>query len=85
MSQIDQARQAKLVHKAAILSRPNVVGLGVGYKLRRGAATDELSVVVLVRQKVPLAGLTDEAVIPQELEGVRTDVVEVGDLRALYD
>ncbi len=83
MSQLNEVRQAKTLHKAEILAKPNVVGLGVGYKVSARRTTDELSVVVLVRHKVPLVGLSSEALIPQEVGGVRTDVLAVGDLRPL--
>jgi hypothetical protein len=83
MSQFDEVRQAKALHKSAILSRPNVVGVGVGYKVSGKQVSDELSVVVLVRRKIPDAGLSAEALVPQEISGVRTDVIEVGDLRPL--
>jgi hypothetical protein len=83
MSAWDEVARAKALHKAFFLSKPNVVGVGVGYKTSAARATDELSVVVLVRRKVPLAALTPEAVVPREVSGIRTDVMEVGDLRAL--
>jgi hypothetical protein len=38
--------------------------------------------VVLVEQKKPLAALSAQDVIPPDLEGIRTDVYEVGYLRA---
>jgi hypothetical protein len=83
MTQLDEVKLAKTAFKASILSRSNVVGVGVGYKVTRNLMTDELSVVVLVRQKVPYAGLPTKSVIPQEVAGIRTDVIEVGDLRPL--
>lgn len=83
MSEQQNVRQVKELHKEEILTTPNVVGVGTGYKVSRGERTDQLSVTVLVQQKVPKAGLAPEAVIPPELEGIRTDVMEVGYLRAL--
>jgi hypothetical protein len=82
MSQRVDVTQVKETHKEAIMARPNVVGVGTGYKVSRGQRTDELCVVVLVRQKVPEAGLHPQALVPQEVGGVATDVVQVGDLRA---
>ena len=82
MSLLEEVKQAKALHKEALFARPNVVGVGVGYKQTRGQPTEQLSVVVLVRQKMPLAGLLPEAVVPQEVAGVPTDVLEVGDLRS---
>jgi hypothetical protein len=83
VAQFDDARQAKSFSKATLLSLPNVVGIGIGYKVSERRRTDEISVVVLVRQKIPLAGLAKTALIPQEVNGVRTDVMQVGDIRPL--
>lgn len=77
------AAQAKALYTANILQKPNVVGVGVGFKSVNGQRTGEYSVVVLVRQKLPIAGLHPQALIPSELNGVPTDVVQVGELRAL--
>jgi hypothetical protein len=85
MMSFEEAKMAKSAYTADILSRPNVVGLGIGYKVRGKRVTDELSVVVLVRQKVPPVSLLAAEMIPQEVVGVRTDVVEVGNLRPLED
>jgi hypothetical protein len=82
MSQRDDVRRVKELHKANLLATPNVTGVGFGYKDTRGERTDEVSVKVLVQRKVPRAGLTPEALIPPELDGVRTDVIQVGYLRA---
>jgi hypothetical protein len=70
-------------HKEFVLSKPNVVGVGTGFREIRGRKTDEICVVALVRQKIPKAGLSAEDIIPTKLEGVSTDVVQVGELRAL--
>jgi hypothetical protein len=83
MSEFEQVRQAKTFHKAALLTQPNVVGVGVGYKTIGKQETNELCVVVMVQQKMPLADLPVEAVIPQEVAGVPTDVIQVGFVRAL--
>lgn len=83
MSLLEEAKQAKSAHRTNILAKPNVVGLGVGYKETADRVTDELSVVVLVRHKVPLVSLPTEGIIPQEVNGVRTDVMQVGEIRPL--
>jgi len=83
MSQLQEARQAKAVHTTDIMSRANVVGVGVGYKVSDSQVSDEISVVVLVSQKVPKSSLSSKSIIPQEVNDVRTDVLQVGELRAL--
>lgn len=82
MSQHEQVRSVKDSHKGMLLAKANVVGVGVGEKVSHGKSTGELSVVILVRQKVPLVGLEPQAVVPREVDGIRTDVLEVGDVRA---
>lgn len=76
------AIQAQQLYQPALLAKANVVGVAVGFKEAKGAKTGEVAVVVLVEQKKPLAALSAEDVIPAELDGMRTDVFEVGYLRA---
>ncbi|MBK8022682.1 MAG: hypothetical protein IPK19_14925 [Chloroflexi bacterium] len=79
----DQAIMAQAVHEEALLSKRNVVGVAVGYKNQEGATQGDVAVVVLVERKLPIAALSVDDMVPRELEGMRTDVVEVGVLRAL--
>jgi hypothetical protein len=83
MSLLAEVQEAKSANKASLLAHPNVVGLGVGYKVSGSQHTDELCVVVLVRRKLPPVSLSEADFIPREVAGVRTDVFEVGDLRPL--
>lgn len=80
---VAQAIEAQSLYQHSLLKKPNVVGVAVGFKESNGVVTDQLAVVVLVEQKKPLAALSAESAIPRELDGLRTDVVEVGYLRAL--
>ena len=80
---INEVKMAKSALKDALLFRPNIVGLGVGYKQRAGRETSELSVVVMVRHKIPSISLAPGEMIPPVVDGVRTDVIEVGTIRAL--
>jgi hypothetical protein len=83
MPELNEVKQAKTIHKAAILAKPNVVGVGIGYKNAADQKTSELSVIALVREKIPAAGLPAGALVPREVEGVRTAVMQVGDIRPL--
>jgi hypothetical protein len=74
--------QAQAVAEGELLAKPNVVGVAVGYKEDKTATAGELSVVVLVERKVPLAALSAADMVPKQIDGVRTDVYEVGYLRA---
>lgn len=79
MAQIGTVKQR---HASDLLARRNVVACGVGYKVRRGVRTDELSLIVSVTHKVHRSTLAPEDLIPPEVDGVPTDVVETGVLRA---
>lgn len=69
-------------HRSELLSKPNVVGVGVGLRERGGSRTDEVALVVLVRRKVPDHQLAPQDQLPRVLDGVPIDVQEVGDVRA---
>lgn len=75
--------RARQVHQEEILSKPNVVGVGVGLREKAGRRTGEVVLTALVRQKVPEAALAPEEIVPPVVDGVPTDVMEVGDLVAL--
>lgn len=83
MAEQSSITQVKETHEPVIMTKTNVVGVGVGYKISQGAVTDTESIMVLVRRKVPQAALTPDMLVPRAYDGVPTDVVEVGDLRAL--
>lgn len=68
-------------HASSLLARANVVGVGIGRKVRRGQRLPGLCLTVLVREKLPVAALDLADVIPARIGGVRTDVLESGALR----
>jgi hypothetical protein len=82
---MEEVRRVKAQFTDLLLAKSNVVGCGVGYKEVAGTRTGELCVVVSVAQKVSRGQLAPEHLVPQALEGVRTDVQETGVIRALRD
>ncbi len=82
---LEAVRQAKREAAASLGGRPNTVAVGVGYKITGGVQTTDLAVVVSVRRKVPLAELSAADAIPQTVGGIRTDVVETGEIVAFQD
>lgn len=68
-----------------IFRKRNVVACGLGYKISEGEPTGELSLIVSVTEKVPAAQLSAQDLVPKSLEGMLTDVVETGRIRALSD
>ena len=64
------------------LERRNVVGCGVGYKIKGDQLTGTPSVVVSVTKKIPESALSPTDVIPKQVDGAATDVVETGEILA---
>ncbi len=83
MEPIEKVKQVKDQYTDELMQKANVVGVGIGLAHRNGVVTDELSIVVMVRQKVPRQKLDESDIIPQEIEGVKVDVQSVGDIRAM--
>ena len=79
---IAQVSEIKGAHTFDLLGKRNVVGVGMGYKFSRGVSTGELSLIVSVTHKVDVSALAAEDLVPKALDGVKTDVVEMGVLRA---
>lgn len=74
-----QRRQATL---EAIPHDSNIHGIGFGAKCTAGAGLDDLAVRIYVRTKVPRSKLTRRNKVPDSVNGMPTDVVQVGDIRA---
>ncbi len=63
-----------------LMEKAHVVGVGIGLAKVDDEYTDEMALVVLVDEKVPLEELDEEDQIPSELDGVRVDVQETGEI-----
>jgi hypothetical protein len=81
--QLERAREVKNRYEGELMARPDVVGVGVGMRQRGGETTDEVCIVVMVKEKHPLSALDAERVLPAVLDGVPVDVQAVGEIRAL--
>jgi hypothetical protein len=81
----------KLIHKYNILKYPNVIGYSntLKLKIKAGKAIPEKQCIrIYVVKKVPKEQLKPDEVIPEEIDGICTDVVEVGKIKAhrqMYD
>jgi len=73
--------------KESFLEKPNVVGVGIGFKVKGGEKTDDLAVVALVENKMPLSALEANERLPirvgMGVSSVPVDVLEVGRIDAL--
>lgn len=67
----------------SLLIKQNVVATGIGYKTSAGKKGEALSIVCSVEKKLPKAQLSSKDLVPTQVDGITTDVVETGRIRAL--
>lgn len=60
----------------------NVVGVGIGEKEVGGILTGQLVVKVLVKEKKPERSISSDVLVPQTVDGIQTDVEQVGEIYA---
>lgn len=70
-------------HEAELLALENVVGVGASLKMKEGKPTKKWSLTVLVEKKEPKAKVPKASLVPGEVRGVPTDVVEAGKFEPL--
>ncbi len=78
----DRILAVKQIHEDDLLSKPNVVGVAIGFRQTGGQTTDTLSLVVMVTHKLPQSTLDLEDQIPLTIDGIPVDVQEVGEIAA---
>lgn len=66
-----------------ILKMPNVVGVGVGFKQVGLNRTKKPAIIIFVEKKVPDANLLRGQKVPDKINGLETDVIEIGQVRLL--
>ena len=77
-----KARAVREKHGPDLMRKPNVIGIGIGFRQQAGKRTDEVAVVVMVKRKLSSDNLNPDEQIPSEIDGVPVDVQVVGDIRA---
>lgn len=77
--------KTKEKYEDQLLALPNVIGVGIGRKYIANALVNVITIVVFVKVKVPEAMLQPHEVVPKELEGYVTDVIETGVIIAYSD
>lgn len=77
-----RAQETARRYRGPLLRLPNVVGVGVGFKSVQGERSRIPAIVVMVSKKFPPVELAGGGLVPCELDGVPTDVVEMGEIKA---
>lgn len=85
MAEVQQVSSLRQKTQKDILKKANVIGVGVGMKETEGKKTGEVALKVLVRSKAPISSLSAKDLIPKEMDGIRTDVLAVGDIYAFQN
>ena len=63
-----------------LLKCKGAFGVDVDYKRVKGKKTDKLGITVYVKKKIPKGELIADEVVPTEIDGVSTDVVECANI-----
>lgn len=79
---LERAREISRAHSDSLLAKPNVIAVGLGYL---EGSTSELTLVVMVEQKVPLSALAEDEIVPSEIDGLPVQVRVVGEVSAQGD
>jgi hypothetical protein len=74
---------AALEGMSSVGAGKNIVGLGFGLKIVNGRVSHERALLVYVRRKDAKARLSIDWAIPAEVNGMPTDVVEIGEPQSL--
>ncbi|RPI03837.1 MAG: hypothetical protein EHM72_00480 [Calditrichaeota bacterium] len=83
MADMEFISQMRVKTQKSLLKKANVIGVGIGFKETEGKMTTDLSLKVLVVEKLPISALAAQDLVPKELNGVKTDVTYVGRIHAL--
>ena len=75
----------EIISKYQIMKYPNVIGYSnkLQKKIRQGKVTNIDSIRIYVVRKIPKWQLRKDEIIPESLEGIPTDVVEIGKIKKL--
>ncbi len=74
----EHAKDVKQRYADSLMSRDRVVGVGVTRRKPQRSDQGQWVIVVYVSQKIPPHQVKPADLIPREIEGVKTDVVETG-------
>jgi hypothetical protein len=77
-AQFEKVRKVKAKHLTNLMKTANVVGVGIGEKLKQGMPTGEICLRIYVLKKLPVDKLGKDDAILSSLDGIPTDVVEIG-------
>lgn len=81
-TELNELATVQEAQESDLLDKQNVVGVGLGHKVKGEEETDEPCLSVLVAQKVDKSLLSKKDRVQRSYDKVKTDVVEVGEIFA---
>jgi hypothetical protein len=78
MRSTEEIKRIKEAAEKELLKLPGVTGVAIGQKEKNGKRTGEISILVYVERKKQEHEIPAHQLIPPEIEGVKTDVIETG-------
>jgi hypothetical protein len=76
MKSLDEVKDIKRRVKKDLINKPGVSGVGVGFKEESGKATEKPAIRVYVNLKKKHFDIPKDELIPSEIDGALTDVIE---------
>jgi len=68
-----------------LMTKPNVIATGIGYKYVQGKKTDEIGIICSVEKKVAKSYLSESDTLPEKIQDVSVDVFVSGLIYAYQD
>jgi hypothetical protein len=72
----EHLKEVQMRNVEDLLNRQNVNAVDIGYKEIKGKKIDKLCLKIWVREKKPESELSPNEIVPKEIEGYVTDVIE---------
>ena len=83
MSQYNEIVRICNQEYSKIIDYDNIIGVANGTKVVGIKNTGEKCIAVFVKEKLPISSLDPSKIIPRTINGIPTDVVQVGEIKAL--
>jgi hypothetical protein len=83
LESIGRVIEVRQLHETQLFTLEGVIGVAESYKVKAGKPTNKWAITVLVEEKRPKSAVGKSDLVPAEIDGVPTDVVEVGKIEAL--
>lgn len=66
-------------HKTDLILRNKVRRTGVGFKIKDGKVTEDVGIIIFVRNKPSVQALLEDRTepVPKEIEGYKTDIINI--------